>query len=84
LLNIDALLSDRELEVRGDVRSFGEDEIKPSISEWWEEARFPKEIVPKMARGACSGCISKATAAPGRAPSSTASLAWNSKPETRG
>jgi glutaryl-CoA dehydrogenase len=66
LLNIDALLSDRELEVRGDVRSFGEDEIKPSISEWWEEARFPKEIVPKMGERGLLGMHLEGYGCPGK------------------
>jgi glutaryl-CoA dehydrogenase len=48
LLNIDALLSDKELAVREEIRSFVEERIKPNIREWWEEAIFPREIVPEM------------------------------------
>jgi glutaryl-CoA dehydrogenase len=48
LLNTDALLSDKELAVREEIRSFVEERIKPNIREWWEEAIFPREIVPEM------------------------------------
>ncbi len=48
LLNTDALLSDKELAVREEIRSFVEERIKPNIRKWWEEAIFPREIVPEM------------------------------------
>jgi glutaryl-CoA dehydrogenase len=48
LLNIDALLSEEEIEIREKIRGFVEERIKPNIQEWWEQAIFPKEIVPEM------------------------------------
>jgi glutaryl-CoA dehydrogenase len=48
-LNIDAHLSDGEKGVRERVRSFVHDRIKPNIKDWYDEAVFPKEIVPEFA-----------------------------------
>ena len=47
-LGLDALLTDEELKVREEVRSFVHEKIKPNIREWWEKAVFPQEIVPEM------------------------------------
>ena len=48
-LNIDAQLSDEEKGVRERVRSFVHEKIKPNIEAWYDEAVFPKEIVPEFA-----------------------------------
>jgi glutaryl-CoA dehydrogenase len=48
-LNIDAHLSDGEIGVRERVRSFVRERIKPNIEEWYDEAVFPREIVPEFA-----------------------------------
>ena len=48
-LNIDAHLSDDEKGIREKVRSFVHDRIKPNIKDWYDEAVFPKEIVPEFA-----------------------------------
>jgi glutaryl-CoA dehydrogenase len=48
-LNIDAHLSDGEIDVRERVRSFVRERIKPNIKGWYDEAVFPKEIVPEFA-----------------------------------
>jgi len=48
-LNIDAHLSDEERGVRERVRSFVHEKIKPNIKGWYDEAVFPKEIVPEFA-----------------------------------
>ena len=49
VLNIDAHLSDEERGVRERVRSFVHERIKPNIEGWYDEAVFPKEIVPEFA-----------------------------------
>src|SRR5829696_8270780 len=49
LLNIDAHLSEEEGGVREKVRSFVQERIKPNIEGWYDEAIFPKEIVPEFA-----------------------------------
>jgi glutaryl-CoA dehydrogenase len=48
-LNIDAHLSEEEIGVRERVRSFVREKIKPNIKGWYDEAVFPKEIVPEFA-----------------------------------
>jgi glutaryl-CoA dehydrogenase len=48
-LNIDAHLSEEEIGVRERVRSFVEQRVKPNIKGWYDEAVFPKEIVPEFA-----------------------------------
>jgi glutaryl-CoA dehydrogenase len=49
LLGLDNLFSDEELATREKIRSFVEERIKPNLREWWEEAIFPRELVPEMA-----------------------------------
>jgi glutaryl-CoA dehydrogenase len=48
-LNIDAHLSEEEIGVRERVRSFVHERIKPNITGWYDEAVFPREIVPEFA-----------------------------------
>lgn len=50
LVSFDSLLSPDELALRSKVRSFVDQEIKPNIARWYEDATFPVEIVPEMAR----------------------------------
>ena len=48
-LNLDAHLSEEEIGVREGVRSFVREKIKPNIKGWYDEAVFPREIVPEFA-----------------------------------
>ncbi len=48
VLDIDALITEEERSVRDEVRAFVNERIKPNIAEWFEEAIFPREIVPEM------------------------------------
>jgi len=48
-LNLDAHLSEEEIGVREGVRSFVGERIKPNIKDWYDEAVFPREIVPEFA-----------------------------------
>ncbi len=48
-LNLDALLSPDERLVRDTVRSFVNDRIKPNIGTWFDEGRFPRELIPEIA-----------------------------------
>jgi glutaryl-CoA dehydrogenase len=50
LISFDSLLSTAELALRDRVRTFVREEIKPNIAKWYEEARFPVEIVPELAK----------------------------------
>jgi glutaryl-CoA dehydrogenase len=47
-LNVDAHLSEEEKAVRAGVRAFVEDRIRPNISDWFESAHFPRELVSEM------------------------------------
>src|ERR671920_64663 len=49
LLNIDAHLSEEERDLRERIRSFVQERIKPNIEGWYDEAVFPREIVPEFA-----------------------------------
>jgi len=50
LINFDALLSAEEIALRNKVRAFVDEAIKPNIASWYENAVFPLEIVPEMAK----------------------------------
>lgn len=50
LISFDALLSEEELKLRSTVRDFVTATIRPNIAEWYENAVFPLEIVPEMAK----------------------------------
>ncbi len=50
LISFDSLLTPGELALRDTVRAFVKEQIKPNIARWYEDARFPLEIVPEMAR----------------------------------
>jgi glutaryl-CoA dehydrogenase len=47
-LNIDSLLTDQEIELRGQIRHFVDDRIRPNIMSWYEDAVFPTELVKQM------------------------------------
>ena len=55
VLALEELLTEEELAVRDDVRSFVGKEIAPHIKEWYEEAHFPREIVPLMGEAGLLG-----------------------------
>ena len=50
LINFDSLLSSEELALRDTVRGFVKENIKPNIAQWYNDAVFPLEIVPEMAK----------------------------------
>ena len=47
-LNLDALLSADEIELRDKVRAFVRARITPNIKDWYERAVFPREIVKEL------------------------------------
>src|SRR5687767_15976415 len=49
LLNIDDHLSEEERDVTERVRSFVQERIKLNIEGWYDEAIFPRELVPEFA-----------------------------------
>ena len=48
VLALDELLTEKELAVRDDTRTFVQEQITPYIKDWYEQAHFPKDIVPLM------------------------------------
>ncbi|MEA5455811.1 acyl-CoA dehydrogenase family protein [Sinomonas sp. JGH33] len=50
LISLDTLLTEEELALRDRVRAFVRAEIRPNIARWYEEAYFPLEIVPELAK----------------------------------
>ncbi|MGH7663357.1 MAG: acyl-CoA dehydrogenase family protein, partial [Gemmatimonadaceae bacterium] len=48
--DIDSALSEEERAVRDSIRRFVDDRVLPIIGDAYIEGRFPKEIVPEMAR----------------------------------
>ncbi len=44
LLEIDALLSSDELALRGRIRAFVDEHVRPGIEEWFASGRFPVEL----------------------------------------
>jgi len=49
LLSIDSLLTEEELALRARVRAFVDEAVRPRIAEWYENAVFPVELVPRLA-----------------------------------
>jgi glutaryl-CoA dehydrogenase len=47
---LDALLTDEERLVRDSVRAFVRDRVNPIIADCFEAGRFPKELIPEMAK----------------------------------
>lgn len=66
LIGIDSLLSGDEIALRTDVRSFVDTTIKPNIAGWYENAVFPPEIVPEMAKLGLLGMHLHGYGCPGR------------------
>ena len=73
-LGMDAHLSEDEIRVREDTRVFVRERIGPHIEGWWEDAVFPRDLVPEMGeRGLLGmhlsgyGCAGKSAVAYGLA-----------------
>lgn len=50
LLDIDAVLSDEEREIRDTVRAFVGDRVLPHVGEWFEQARIPIELARELGK----------------------------------
>ena len=66
LIGIESLLTADEIALRNDVRSFVDTAIKPNIAHWYENAVFPLEIVPEMAKLGLLGMHLTGYGCPGR------------------
>jgi glutaryl-CoA dehydrogenase len=47
-LDLDGLLSPDEVALRARVRDFVDDRVRPHVGGWFEDAHFPRELVPEM------------------------------------
>jgi hypothetical protein len=54
---VDFCLSPEQEQIRGTVREFAEAEMRPHVMAWDEAARFPAEILPKLAKLGLLGVI---------------------------
>lgn len=50
LIDFDVLLTAEELELRQRVRLLVDEHIRPNIASWYEDAVFPLELIPVLAR----------------------------------
>ncbi|GAA1457771.1 acyl-CoA dehydrogenase family protein [Williamsia maris] len=49
LFALDGLLDSEEREIRDTVRKFGDERLRPQVSEWFEDANFPvRELAPEL------------------------------------
>ena len=65
---VDDLLSPAERKLRDRVRRFSDQHVVPMINQYWEEAEFPFEIIPKLARLGIAGSTIKGYGCPGVSP----------------
>src|SRR5919197_3723525 len=49
-LDVDALLTDEERDVRDTVRAWVSDNVLPGIAEWFENAEFPVEVARELGK----------------------------------
>jgi len=49
-LDLDALLSDEERDIRDTVRAFVAKEVVPHVGDWFEAATIPRELAPALGR----------------------------------
>ena len=68
---IDELLTPAEREIRDRVRHFSDHEVVPIINHYWEEAEFPFELIPKLAKLGIAGGTTKGYGCPGLSPMAT-------------
>ncbi|MBC7518809.1 MAG: acyl-CoA dehydrogenase family protein [Microbacteriaceae bacterium] len=66
LIGIDALLTAEERELRDAVRDFVDTRIKPNIAQWYDDAVFPVDLIPEMAKLGLLGMHLKGYGCPGR------------------
>ncbi|HEV7470448.1 MAG TPA: acyl-CoA dehydrogenase family protein [Blastococcus sp.] len=50
LLDVSSLLSEEERDIQRTVRDFLDDRVRPHIGEWFEEGRFPRELVTELGK----------------------------------
>ena len=48
LFDVNAFLTDDQIELRDTVRTFATETVRPLIKEYWRRGTFPKELAPKL------------------------------------
>ena len=66
VLGLDALLTAEERALRGNVRTFVDERIRPNIKDWYEDAVFPVEIVRELGSLGLLGMHLEGYGCPGR------------------
>ncbi|WJY69116.1 acyl-CoA dehydrogenase family protein [Corynebacterium auris] len=66
LINFDSLLTPEEVQWRDSVRAFVEEEIKPHVGQWYEDAYVPLELIPRFAEKGMIGAHLSGYGCPGR------------------
>ncbi len=66
VLALDSLLTVEELALREKVRDFTAQRIRPKIAQWYEDAHFPREIVPELGELGVLGMHLEGYGCPGR------------------
>ena len=58
LLDLDALLSEEERQIRAVVRRLVDDQVRPHVADWYEDGQVPvRELAQRVRRSsACSAC----------------------------
>lgn len=64
-LRLDDQLTDSERDIRDRVRRFAREEVLPIIDSTWEQARFPDELLPALARLGIVGTVIQGHGCPG-------------------
>jgi glutaryl-CoA dehydrogenase len=65
-LNVDSLFTAEELELRERVRGFVDVRIRPNINDWYEAARFPRELARELGELGVLGMHLDGYGCPGR------------------
>ena len=66
LLDLDSQLNELERAFRDDVRAFVDARIRPSIGAWYDDAYFPRELVPELGALGLLGTTITGYGCPGR------------------
>jgi glutaryl-CoA dehydrogenase len=66
LIDLEFLLTPEEAALRDSVRAFVDTEIRPNIAAWYDEAHFPLELIPELAKLGLLGMHLKGYGCPGR------------------
>jgi alkylation response protein AidB-like acyl-CoA dehydrogenase len=64
--DLEALLDEEDRALLRRVRAFCEEQVAPIINEWWTRAKFPRQLIPEMAKLGIAGAQYSGYGCPGR------------------